>query len=380
MDRIHSAAAPEGLRAGEVQLREGSSEATAQTAGRRVRAAQWCERHHVLPLIERLRRWRRGELRILAYHRVLDVPDANQYPFDIDVVSASVDGFRRQMQLVAERCRPLTLAAVADLLDAGEPLPPGAVVVTFDDGYDDNLHHALPVLRETGVPATFFVSTGHIDNGLPYAYDWLVHLILSANRESIAVPAIAFDQPLPQSTPDRREFATGILNKLKLLPAAEQNRAMDALGEELGMPRKQPHPGCRPMSWDQVRELAAADMEIGSHGVSHSMLSKMDKAGWQAELTESRDRLQQELGKQAVSISYPVGGWSAVSREVLADCRSAGYRIGCSYISGTNRASTMDRFMLHRLPVEVDMDHAWFAAMLSLPEVFCYPTPDKWPS
>ena len=72
-------------------------------------------------------------------------------------------------------CREVVAA-----LDGGPALPHDPVLVTFDDGYDDNHAIAFPILREFGVPATFFVATGHIDNGLPYGYDWLAHLVVTA--------------------------------------------------------------------------------------------------------------------------------------------------------------------------------------------------------
>ena len=74
-----------------------------------------------------------------------------------------------------------------DALDHGRALPRRAVVVTFDDGYDDNYRVAFPILRELGMPATFFVSTGHIDSGRAYAYDWLVHMIRTVHAARLQV-------------------------------------------------------------------------------------------------------------------------------------------------------------------------------------------------
>src|SRR3546814_14523092 len=76
------------------------------------------------------------------------------------------------MQHLRDRFHPVSCREIVAALDGGLALPRDAVLVTFDDGYDDNHAIAFPILRDLGVPAPFFVATGHIDSGLPYAYDW----------------------------------------------------------------------------------------------------------------------------------------------------------------------------------------------------------------
>ena len=92
-------------------------------------------------------------VRILGYHRVTDEPDR---------LSVTPERFRAQMEAVrAAGHVPVPLSQVYDLLagDAGGR----SVAVTFDDGYLDNLQHALPVLEDLGIPATVFLPTAVID-------------------------------------------------------------------------------------------------------------------------------------------------------------------------------------------------------------------------
>src|SRR3546814_3608060 len=88
------------------------------------------------------------------------------------------------MQHLRDRFHPVSCREIVAALDGGPTLPRDAALVTFDDGYDDNHAIAFPILRDLGVPATFFVATGHIDSGLPYAYDWLVHMASSDEHTS----------------------------------------------------------------------------------------------------------------------------------------------------------------------------------------------------
>ncbi|PZQ14080.1 MAG: polysaccharide deacetylase [Rhodanobacter denitrificans] len=347
--------------------------AIGEGGGKRQRLARWFHAGGVLPGLQRMRGLLRRDLRVLAYHRVLDLPEPDRFSFDLALVSASPAQFRRQMDLVRRRFSPVRFEDVAAALDGGPPLPRDPVVVTFDDGYDDNYRIAFPILRELGVPATFFVSTGHIDDGQPYAYDWLVHMICSTPARRIALPALGVDRTLPAALPERRDLAAALLDRLKTLDDDAQTALIAGLEAEWNLPRR-PHPDCRPMSWDQLREMQADGMEIGSHGVHHRMLAKLPRAEMEREVAESKRSLDHHLPLPVSVISYPVGGPDAYDAAVIAAVRHAGFRIACSYVAGTNPLPAPPRHALRRLPVEREMDAPWFSAMVTWPEVFGYPS------
>lgn len=327
----------------------------------------------MLPALRGLRRLIRSEVRVLAYHRVLDIGDGSAFDFDPALVSASPDAFREQMRLMSRRFRPMTCADVAAIIDAGKPMPANAVVVTFDDGYDDNYRFAFPILRELGIPATFFVSTGHIDNGLPYAYDWLAHMIYVATAATLDVPELELRVALPDSREGRRVVAADLLDRIKWLDGSVQGAIIARLERDWSMPRT-PHPDCRPMIWSQLREMHAAGMEIGSHGIHHRMLARLPREEMIEEVRGSSAALARELGAPPKSISYPVGGPNAYNDDVIAAVRDAGFRVAFSYISGTNPQPIGNRYAMRRLPVEYEMDQGWFAGMITFPELFSYPT------
>lgn len=342
--------------------------------GIRGRVGEFCHNSGLLHLLQRMRAWKYRDLRILAYHRVVTVADASTFDFDLDLVSASAEQFREQMLLLKQRFVPMRLGDVVTAMEAGQGLPAGAVVVTFDDGYDDNYHVAYPILRELGVPATFFVSTGHIDSGRPYDYDWLVHMVLCTTASRLRVPGLELDLPLPDGRVGRRRLAGEVLNRLKALQAATQSALLTQLAIDLDMPLDGAHSACQPMHWEQLREMHAAGFEIGSHGVNHRMLAKLPQSELEAELRNSKATLERELGSLATLISYPVGGDAAFDERVMQATIAAGYRAACSYICGTNPMPSANRYALYRLPVEREMSTGWFASMLTLPELMSYPT------
>jgi peptidoglycan/xylan/chitin deacetylase (PgdA/CDA1 family) len=321
-----------------------------------------------------MRSWLRSDLRILAYHRVVTVDDPRVFDFDLDLISTSADRFREQMLLLKKRFHPMLLGQALAAADAGESVPANTVVVTFDDGYDDNYRIAYPILRELGVPATFFVSTGHIDSGRPFAYDWLVHMILRTTAPRLELPELNVQASIPDSRPARRRLAARILRDMKAFDDTDQRAAIQRLEREWNMPRGVRVRDCCPMTWDQLREMHAAGFEIGSHGVHHRELAKLTQAELQAELVDSRATLQRELGVTTHLIAYPVGGDQAFDERVMQAAKGAGYDAACSYIFGTNSWSKLNRYALYRLPVEREMGLGWFAAMLTLPGLMGYPT------
>ena len=171
----------------------------------------------VLDLLERVGGSDARVLRVLTYHRVIEAGDAPLYP---GVWSATPEGFASQMRLVASRFRVLPLGEVVAALRERAPLPPRALLVTFDDAYRDFADHAWPVLRAQGLPATVFVPTGFPDHPeRVFWWDRLYRAVASARR----------DEPLPSAagrlyldTPARREQSfRRVRDRVKALPHRE---------------------------------------------------------------------------------------------------------------------------------------------------------------
>lgn len=218
----------------------------------------------------------------------------------------------------------------------------------------------------------FFVSTGHIDSGDPYLYDWLVHMVCTTTARVLDAPELAAEWEIPVGLGERRALASTLLDRLKRLDDTGQGALIDRLEKEWNLPRGAGHVDCRPMTWDQLREMNRDGMEIGSHGVGHRMLAKLPAAQMTEEVVRSKSTIEREVGTPAQVISYPVGGYDAFDIETVDAVRSAGFRMACSYVSGSSEAAAGSRYSMRRLPVEREMDCAWFEAMVSVPELFSY--------
>ncbi|MCG8432264.1 MAG: polysaccharide deacetylase family protein [Candidatus Omnitrophica bacterium] len=111
----------------------------------------------LLDALSILRFFYRKRVIILFYHGVCR--DVSREPDHADGRHVRLEKFRRQMAYIARKYTPVTLdQAVRSLRGAGS-LPPNPLVVTFDDGYRNNLSDMYPVASGLGIPVTIFVSS-----------------------------------------------------------------------------------------------------------------------------------------------------------------------------------------------------------------------------
>jgi peptidoglycan/xylan/chitin deacetylase (PgdA/CDA1 family) len=321
-------------------------------------------------MVTRLRGALRHEVTILAYHRILDITARGAFEFDLELVSASVADFRWQMEYLRRHYAPITFRQLIQHLDGDGPIPPRPIIVTFDDGFDDNYHHAFPVLKSLEMPATMFLSTGYIGQTDTFWFDWLVHLCHLAGHAGRSVQFAGLALSPCADTKHECPASAALLAYAKTLPDHDLRIALLALERELGV--CQPPGGneqSRPMTWEQVREMAAAGIEFGSHTVTHPILSNTAARQLDEELAGSKQRLEQELQRPMQVIAYPVGGELAFDQRVIDRVRAVGYRLGVSYIPGVNVTRQINPYGLRRLRVERYTQHPEFAGMLAVPEL-----------
>ncbi len=320
------------------------------------------------PLVSRLRSLCVRDLPILAYHRIWDVTDEARFAYDVELISASVADFTWQMQHVAEHFTPITFATLGRILDGEVPCPPRPIVITFDDGFEDNYQHAFPILQAVGIPATIFVSTDYIGTNKTYWFDQLAHMLLTTDKSCLDLADLG-QHWLLSDIPSRRVAIADLLDRLKRIPNAERLAVLAAVEIQLGGHfNESATSDSSPMNWRQVREMADAGIEFGSHTVSHPILANLTADDLRTELTESKRVLEEQIRQPVTTISYPVGYSFAFNDQVCSAVRDAGYRFATSYISGNNRLSSLDNVRLRRLHVERDTRRDYFAALLQLPE------------
>ncbi len=184
------------------------------------------------------------------------------------------------------------------------------MVVTMDDGYRDNLEHALPVLKERHCPFTVYVATGFINRtAAPW---WMTLEEVIARHDAIEHP----DEPgqlLPTGSKAEKVSAYGQLSEwLQSLPEDDQRKTIDALAVRHGVDVRTLTDEAF-MNWDEVRRIAAEPLvTIGAHTDSHHALAKLPREEAEADIFNGVSILERELGRRPRHFAYPYGFAAAV--------------------------------------------------------------------
>jgi len=308
----------------------------------------------------RLRRRRRGAGRalILMYHRISNDPDYLG-------LSVAPQYFDAQIGLLRRRTKVLPLGELVARLARKQGLDEDLAAITFDDGYRDNFEVALPILERHGVPATVFVTTGFVDDAVLPVGDRLWRAVEVLWTEPSTFPrftntAITAAVRQTLAKPGSLETLRGLRQQLKVLPVDETEQVVATLEQLTGVSKRESRPLPLMLTWHEVRVLAARGVEIGSHTVSHPILSRIPETAAVRELRESKQRLEDVTGKPVMGFAYPNGQAADFSQAHVTALVELGYTHACSAVRGVNRPGS-DTFRLRRIGVGNDS-----AAMLDL--------------
>jgi peptidoglycan/xylan/chitin deacetylase (PgdA/CDA1 family) len=223
----------------------------------------------------------RRTLRVLMYHKVNDIPD--------NPTSVAVSQFDEQMAHLKELGYTVVdLDAVVDHYRHGTPLPQGATLITFDDGYRDVLDNALPVLQKHGYPAVLFVPIAYLDDHMPLPHERLLV------QEGVFNPTIV---------------------------------------------------------WGEIGELEAGGIQIESHGIAHKPLAEIELDEAVREIAISKLRLEERLGRPVRSFAYVKGSEAHFRPVHVSLVQQAGYEVAFTSVSGANGPDS-DPLRLKRYNIE----------------------------
>ena len=242
-------------------------------------------------------------LTVLGYHRIATANSPGFYGFWKNA-SAGAAEFSRQLQYLKRNYTVIRLEDVVAWLDGTSSLPPRPLLITFDDGYRDNLTVAVPALEALGLRAVFFIATDFVGGQTAFPWDYATEAILRSRRSGVV------ELPLLGSTDldgDRRMAALGLVRKLKTVPGHALRQILDGLAKVLEVAAWGPAPDGLQVSWDDLREMAGRGHAIAPHSHTHANLASLSRAEARSEISQSRARIETELGCPVEAFAYPYG-------------------------------------------------------------------------
>ena len=303
---------------------------------------------------------------ILMYHRVAE---ADSDPWSLCVTPKH---FAEQLEVLQKYGNLLHLQQLKKKLDSRQSIH-RSIVITFDDGYVDNLYHAKPLLEKYDVPATVFVTTNNIGKKHEFWWDELDRLLLQPaplphllqlkiNHQTYRWElgeVVNYTQAESQrdrywrmATEDnptpRHALYRSLYQQLQFLSVYERENLLDEIrvwanAEPIG---RLTH---RSLSAEEILLLESGGLiEIGAHTVTHPFLSELPIALQQNEIQKSKNYLEKILGHSITSFSYPNGSYTL---ETTAIVQETGFNCACCSVA--DRVNTdSNNFLLPRFVVE----------------------------
>ncbi|MDE2400749.1 MAG: polysaccharide deacetylase family protein [Burkholderiales bacterium] len=182
-------------------------------------------------------------------------------------------------------------------------MPPRAVALTFDDGYQDNFTVALPILQRHRLTATFFVCTGYLNDGLMFN-DIVTEALRRSTKSDLDLSWLGLGVQALSDMQGRRELAFKILGAVKYLPFTERELACARIWDMADPGQHRPR---LMMTDDQVRELAAQGMTIGAHTHTHPILNQVSLEAAREDVEKNRRLLTELIGETPTIFAYPNG-------------------------------------------------------------------------
>ncbi len=221
-------------------------------------------------------------------------------------------------------------------------------ILTFDDGYRECFSVVRPILLRFGIPCTFFVTTGFLDNQRAFHRN-LVSLCIDATERVTDREAESVSRDVWPDTDVAVGGRRGLVRRLRGLTRAnvEIDRACERLGVDVAHFLREERPY---LTREQVRTLASDGFTIGAHTRTHPVFDKTDPpALLESEIAGSCREVCAITGASQVPFAFPVHG-GGVDRDFLAALRAREPSIGLIFDTGRLRR---DRdFIVHRIPVE----------------------------
>lgn len=280
---------------------------------------------------------------ILLYHRIAEhVPDPQ-------LLCVSPSHFAEHLEHLKRYYHPISLHQLKDAIQKGR-IPHKAVVITFDDGYVDNFCRAKPLLEQYDWPATVFVVGGYVGTDREMISDQLERLLLESDTlpERLALTINSHTYSWELDGTGAQLFAWDVTHSdyptlrhrcyhdlHRLLRSANHStrqQVVEVLSDWMGS-NTSVRPERRLMNVHELRELSKEGLiDIGAHTVSHVLLATQPVKTQRQEIVESKESLEQALGRPVTSFAYPYGGSNDVSQETVRLVQQAEFELACANV------------------------------------------------
>jgi peptidoglycan/xylan/chitin deacetylase (PgdA/CDA1 family) len=257
---------------------------------------------------------------VIGLHRVL-TDSERQRSSSLDAIVMREESFANTLEYLGRHFEVISLGTFIKNLREGSSGGKPQCLITFDDGWRDNLTTALPLLQRHAMPAVVFVVTSFIEQRQTFWVERLRRLWRDPKlRVRLQQDLVAADNSIP---PDLE--IENLIERMKHMPAAQRRDLLE--GSFNRADAGSPYYGDEMFTWEEAAILQRAGVDIESHTASHPLLVYESDETIAHELAESKRTLEEKLNKKVRAFAYPNGTWDKRVRDLVEE---AGY--DCAFI------------------------------------------------
>jgi peptidoglycan/xylan/chitin deacetylase (PgdA/CDA1 family) len=290
-----------------------------------------------------------GRLTIFLFHGVIERQQHQVRNYTRKHLPAAE--FQAMLEGLGHAGHAMSMDEVASACRNGEPFPKGAFAITFDDGFENNLTVARPILSRLGIPATVYVTSRFIDeNGM----SWIDRIEYAMERVSAGSLKFAWSANAAPFTTAAEKIAIlgDIRTHVKSTPDFDVDAFVSDVFRQLDLEevRSSGEQLDQKMTWDQVKDWCADGFLVGGHSHTHAILSFLSPSQLEREIDVSLKMLSEKAGIATPHYSYPEGLAHCYSEDVIQMLKGRGITCCPTAIDGINQPGA-DPFHLRRVMV-----------------------------
>jgi peptidoglycan/xylan/chitin deacetylase (PgdA/CDA1 family) len=282
-----------------------------------------------------------GDAIIVMYHRVL--PDEeyikNQGPNQ--QLAVSLSRFTEQIAYFSQNYTPMSFERFLTN-PAKMKASKKALIVTFDDGYKDNLLYALPVLKKYQVPAIIYVATKYACGD----HDMWWYEVWAMCHENLKI-SFKWEERFFNLSLKTMEEKMGAFTEIRSLLLGNslggQKRIMELLRKDLGCtPRTYPD---AVLTWDEIKQLDQEPLiTIGAHTANHPCLATLSRDEAKREMLIGKQLLEEKLDHEVTHFAYPFGGYNDAGLREYELAKECGFRTAVTTLTKPMKSNKINEF------------------------------------
>ena len=302
-----------------------------------------------------------GNVRILMYHRVLQNTDVTKDFQQGLFVTQKI--FDEQLLFLSQNYNVISLEQAYNVFKTDNKFSRRTVVITFDDGWGDNYTNAYPILKKYKLPATIFLTTDFIDTNQMYWFYQLAYILndslLSESDLKTVITDLIEDEKIPEEyhaymLENISNFINIDFYFISFLKNLKMNHIKLILSKIMLICQidvDKMYMRSLNLTWKQVKEMSQNNISFGSHGKSHQIMTTLSQDEIIAELSESKNMIEDKIEKNITFYAYPNGNHNTLVKD---EVKSAGYT--CALTTSKNmQEEKIDIFSLHRIGIHQGM-------------------------